>query len=68
MYSARLMEKRKELLTLSEAAELLGVSRMKMSRMVKTKVVTTQNDPLDERVKLVKREDILALIVRDRAA
>ncbi len=62
------MEKRKELLTLSEAAELLGVSRMKMSRMVKTKVITTQNDPLDERVKLVKREDILALIVRDRAA
>ena len=62
------MEKRKDLLTLSEAAELLGVSRMKMSRMVKTKVITTQNDPLDERVKLVKREDILALIVRDRAA
>jgi predicted HTH domain antitoxin len=62
------MEKHKELLTLSEAAELLGVSRMKMSRMVKTKVITTQNDPLDERVKLVKREDILALIVRDRAA
>jgi predicted HTH domain antitoxin len=62
------MEKLKDLLTLSEAAELLSVSRMKMSRMVKTKVVTTQNDPLDERVKLVKREDILALIVRDRAA
>lgn len=62
------MEKQKELLTLSEAAELLGVSRMKMSRMVKTKVITTQNDPLDERVKLVKREDVLALIVRDRAA
>jgi predicted HTH domain antitoxin len=62
------MEKRKELLTLSEAAELLGVSRMKMSRMVKTKVITTQNDPLDERVKLVKRDDVLALIVRDRAA
>jgi predicted HTH domain antitoxin len=62
------MEKHKELLTLSEAAELLGVSRMKMSRMVKTKVITTQNDPLDERVKLVKRDDVLALIVRDRAA
>ena len=62
------MEKRKELLTLSEAAELLGVSRMKMSRMVKMKVITTQNDPLDERVKLVKRDDVLALIVRDRAA
>lgn len=62
------MEKRKDLLTLSEAAELLGVSRMKMSRMVKTKVITTQNDPLDERVKLVKRDDVLALVVRDRAA
>jgi predicted HTH domain antitoxin len=62
------MEKHKELLTLSEAAELLGVSRMKMSRMVKTKVVTTQNDPLDERVKLVKRDDVLVLVVRDRAA
>jgi hypothetical protein len=62
------MEKRKELLTLSEAAGLLGVSRMKMTRMVKTKVIATQNDPLDERVKLVKREDVLALVVRDRAA
>jgi hypothetical protein len=62
------MEKRKDLLTLSEAAELLGVSRMKMSRMVKTKVISTQNDPLDERVKLVKRDDVLALVVRDRAA
>jgi hypothetical protein len=28
----------------------------------------TQNDPLDERAKLVKREDVLGLIMRKRAA
>jgi len=43
----------KKKIPLSEAAELLGVSRYKMSRLVARGKVATSEDPLDERVKLV---------------
>ena len=57
-----------DLITLSEAAKLLGVSRAKMSRLVATGKLTTFSDPLDERAKLVSRRDVLALQVRAKAA
>ncbi len=43
----------KKKIPLFEAAELLGVSRYKMSRLVARGMVATSEDPLDERVKLV---------------
>jgi hypothetical protein len=55
-------------ITLSEAAHLLRVSRPKMSRLVSSGLIPTKDDPLDQRVKLVRRDDVLALIVRARAA
>ena len=58
----------KKKIPLSEAAELLGVSRYKMSRLVARGKVATSEDPLDERVKLVDRDEVLALKVRDQAA
>ena len=58
----------KKKIPLSEAAALLGVSRFKMSRLVASGKVSTTEDPLDERVKLVDRDAILALRVRDQAA
>lgn len=58
----------KKLIPLSEAADLLGVSRYKMSRLVAQGKVETSGDPLDERVKLVDREAVLRLKVRDEAA
>lgn len=58
----------KDLITLSEAARLLGVSRPKMSRLVSGGKLTTFDDPLDERAKLVSRQEVLALQVRDKAA
>lgn len=61
-------QKSKDLITLSEAAQLLGVSRAKISRLVSKGVLATQTDPLDERAKLVSRSDVLALQVRDKAA
>jgi excisionase family DNA binding protein len=56
------------LITLSEAAKLLSVSRAKISRLVSNNALQTINDPLDQRVKLVRREDVLALRVRPKAA
>ena len=60
--------KPKDLITLSEAARLLGVSRPKMSRLVSGGKLTTFDDPLDERAKLVSRQEVLSLQVRDKAA
>ena len=57
-----------DLITLSEAARLLGVSRPKMSRLVGGGKLTTFDDPLDERAKLVSRREVLALQVRSKAA
>ena len=60
--------KPKDLITLSEAARLLGVSRPKMSRLVSGGKLTTFDDPLDERAKLVSRQEVLSLQVRAKAA
>jgi excisionase family DNA binding protein len=57
-----------DLITLSEAARILNVSRPKMSRLVASGKLTTYEDPLDDRAKLVRREDVLALQVRAKAA
>jgi DNA-binding MarR family transcriptional regulator len=62
------MKVRDEWITLSEAAHLLKVSRPKMSRLVSSGLISTKDDPLDQRVKLVRRDEVLALIVRERAA
>jgi hypothetical protein len=56
------------LITLSEAARLLEVSRAKMSVLVSSGALQTIDDPLDRRVKLVRREDVVALRVRPKAA
>lgn len=61
-------DKPDDLITLSEAAKLLGVSRPKMSRLVSSGKLDTFGDPLDERAKLVSRQDVLALQVRAKAA
>jgi excisionase family DNA binding protein len=57
-----------DLITLSEAARLLNVSRPKMSRLVASGKLSVFEDPLDDRAKLVSREDVLALQVRAKAA
>jgi hypothetical protein len=57
-----------DLITTSEARDLLGVSRFKMAELLKDGVVRYFPDPLDKRVKLVSRIEIMALKVRDKAA
>ena len=45
-------------LTLADAAEYLGVSRAKLSRMVAEGVVSHTVSPLDKRLKLFRRGDL----------
>lgn len=57
-----------DLITLSEAARLLGVSKPTMGRLVARVPLQTYQDPLDARAKLVRRADVQKLIVREKAA
>jgi hypothetical protein len=47
-----------EYITLTQAREILGVSRVKIARMVREGELVTISDKRDARVKLVKRSDV----------
>lgn len=47
-----------EFLPLMQAASYLGVSRMKLSRMVRAGELGYVTSPLDKRVKLFRRDDL----------
>jgi excisionase family DNA binding protein len=51
----------KDYLTVQEAAEVLGVTRFTVSRLVREGVLASYVSPLNRRQKLVKRDDIEAL-------
>ena len=57
------MEK-KDLINLTEAGRILGVSRMKLWRLVKEGTLKAISNPLDKRQKLVSRAQVEALIPR----
>jgi hypothetical protein len=57
-----------DLITTAEARDLLCISRFKMAELLKEGVVRYFPDPLDKRVKLVSRSEVLALRVRAQAA
>lgn len=50
-----------DLVTLGEAAELLGVSRFKIGRLIRDGLLVAFRSPLDARAKLVRRADLEAL-------
>jgi ACT domain-containing protein len=50
----------------SEAIKLVGVSRATFWRLVKRYQITTFEDVLDRRVKLIKREDVDKLLTLAR--
>ncbi len=52
----------KDLISTSEAQQLLGVSRPKMSRLLKDGHLRHFPNPVDMRVKLVSRAEVLALL------
>lgn len=52
-------------MTAREAQQYLGISNRKMWQMLEVdKVLSYERDPLDKRVKLVKRADVEALKAR----
>jgi hypothetical protein len=53
-----------DLITSTEARKLLGISPYKMSKLIKSAVVHTYPDPLDDRVKLVSKSEILGLVTK----
>lgn len=57
-----------DLITASEARNLLGISSHKMKDLLDRKVIKVYEDPLDRRAKLVSKSEVLSLRVRERAA
>ena len=53
-----------DLLTTAQVREMLGVSKKKMARLIASGELHTQPDPLDERIKLIRRSEVDALIAR----
>ena len=56
---------RDEYMTVTEARRLLRVSKGKMAKLIREGNLPNEDDPLDERVKLVKRSDAEALMKRN---
>jgi len=56
----------RDLMTVGEAREVLGISRPKMAQLLKDGVLTVRVDPLDKRVKLVSRGAVQALAARSK--
>lgn len=50
-----------DLITTSEARALLGVSAVKMAQLIKDRTLRHFPDPLDKRVKLVSKGEVLSL-------
>jgi hypothetical protein len=55
-----------DLITVKEARALLGVGTRKIAALIASGTLPTQPDPLDERVKLIKRSDVDALLARSK--
>jgi hypothetical protein len=55
-----------ELMTVKEARALLGVGTRKIAALIASGTLPTQPDPLDERVKLIRRSDVDALLARSK--
>jgi hypothetical protein len=58
-----------DLIKVTAARKLLGVSPMKMAQLIKDGFLRTFDNPLDRRVKLISRADVEALLgMKEKAA
>ncbi len=55
------MDRSDDLIKTAEAQKLLAVGKVKMAQLIKDGIVRYYTSPLDRRVKLVSRAEILAL-------
>jgi hypothetical protein len=53
-----------DLLTTGQVRKMLGVSRQKMAALIAAGELHTQPDPLDKRIKLIRRSEVDALLAR----
>jgi hypothetical protein len=53
-----------DLLTTGQVQGILGISRRKMAQLIASGELHTQPDPLDKRIKLIRRSDVDALLAR----
>lgn len=58
-----------DLIKVTAARKLMGVSPMKMAQLIKDGLLHTFDNPLDRRVKLVSRAEVDSLVdMREKAA
>jgi helix-turn-helix protein len=57
-----------DLMTIGDAQALLRVSKKKMAQLIRDGVLVTLPNPLDKRIKLVKRADVEQLAARGATA
>jgi hypothetical protein len=53
-----------DLLTTGQVRQLLGISRQKMAALIASGDLHIQPDPLDKRIKLIRRSEVDALLAR----
>ena len=62
-------ERPNDLIKVTAARKLMGVSPMKMAQLIKDGYLRTFDNPLDRRVKLVSRAEVDSLLdMREKAA
>jgi hypothetical protein len=62
-------ERPNDLIKVTAARKLMGVSPMKMAQLIRDGFLRTFDNPLDRRVKLVSRAEVDSLLdMRERAA
>ena len=61
-------EKPADLIRVAEARKLLGVSRIKIAELIRDGYIRHYPYPIDKRVKLVSRSEVLSLKVGEKAA
>jgi predicted DNA-binding transcriptional regulator AlpA len=61
-------DKPADLIRVAEARKLLGVSRIKIAELIRDGYIRHFPYPLDKRVKLVSKSEVLSLKVGEKAA
>ena len=61
-------DKPADLIKVAEARKLLGVSRIKIAELIRDGYIRHYPYPIDKRVKLVSRSEVLSLKVGEKAA
>lgn len=56
-----MIESESDYLTVTQARDLLGISKRAITRLIEDGILPSEPNPFDKRSKLVRRADVLAL-------